>query len=191
MQLIQNVNANEDLYDVAVERKFACISLQCLFSWESLVHMQKLISAFPFVGKLILHITGKIEPTMMLLYTWELNTDKNIKDNSRNCLIKFLNLLSAACFCRLDVPVCTQWSAKGYFYPIQICQYALSHYSKNLVQKQTQRTVYEDAEKNAQANKVNKTKSKRYFVIFATCSRVSHIQHFLDTMENHKSLLCV
>jgi len=27
MQLIQNVNANEDLYDVAVERKFACISL--------------------------------------------------------------------------------------------------------------------------------------------------------------------
>lgn len=28
----------------------------------------------------------------------------------------------------------TQWGTQGYFYPIQIAQYALSHYSKNLTE---------------------------------------------------------
>ena len=30
------------------------------------------------------------------------------------------------------VPVSTQWGPQGYFYPTQIAQYALSHYSKFL-----------------------------------------------------------
>uniref|UniRef100_A0A8C2HWE0 heparosan-N-sulfate-glucuronate 5-epimerase n=1 Tax=Cyprinus carpio TaxID=7962 RepID=A0A8C2HWE0_CYPCA len=32
------------------------------------------------------------------------------------------------------VPISTQWSPEGHFYPIQIAQYGLSHYSKNLTE---------------------------------------------------------
>lgn len=42
--------------------------------------------------------------------------------------------------------MCTQWSSKGYFYPITVAQYALSHYSKSLIEKPSQQRVYEDAE---------------------------------------------
>lgn len=35
----------------------------------------------------------------------------------------------------LGVPISTQWGPRGYFYPIQIAQYGLSHYSKNLTEK--------------------------------------------------------
>lgn len=31
-----------------------------------------------------------------------------------------------------EVPMSVQWSKSPYFYPIQIAQYALEHYSKNL-----------------------------------------------------------
>uniref|UniRef100_A0A8C5UAV0 heparosan-N-sulfate-glucuronate 5-epimerase n=1 Tax=Malurus cyaneus samueli TaxID=2593467 RepID=A0A8C5UAV0_9PASS len=33
------------------------------------------------------------------------------------------------------VPLSTQWGPQGYFYPIQIAQYGLSHYSKNLTER--------------------------------------------------------
>ncbi|XP_005997124.1 D-glucuronyl C5-epimerase B [Latimeria chalumnae] len=44
------------------------------------------------------------------------------------------------------VPVSTQWGPQGYFYPIQIAQYGLSHYSKNLTEKPPHIEVYETAE---------------------------------------------
>ncbi|XP_013394261.1 D-glucuronyl C5-epimerase B-like [Lingula anatina] len=33
------------------------------------------------------------------------------------------------------VPVCNQWNVSGYYYPLQIAQYGLSHYSKLLVEQ--------------------------------------------------------
>lgn len=44
------------------------------------------------------------------------------------------------------VPVSTQWGAQGYFYPIQIAQYGLSHYSKFLTENQPQTMTIEDGE---------------------------------------------
>ncbi|XP_061856139.1 D-glucuronyl C5-epimerase [Colius striatus] len=44
------------------------------------------------------------------------------------------------------VPLSTQWGPQGYFYPIQIAQYGLSHYSKNLTEKPPHVEVYETAE---------------------------------------------
>lgn len=44
------------------------------------------------------------------------------------------------------VPVSTQWGAQGYFYPIQIAQYGLSHYSKFLTEDQPVTLTVEDAE---------------------------------------------
>ena len=41
------------------------------------------------------------------------------------------------------VPISTQWGPQGYFYPIQIAQFGLSHYSKILVQKPAEQTLYE------------------------------------------------
>ncbi|XP_026175724.1 D-glucuronyl C5-epimerase B [Mastacembelus armatus] len=44
------------------------------------------------------------------------------------------------------VPVCTQWAPQGYFYAIQIAQYGLSHYSKNLTERPPHVEVYDTAE---------------------------------------------
>ncbi|XP_061409539.1 D-glucuronyl C5-epimerase [Lethenteron reissneri] len=44
------------------------------------------------------------------------------------------------------VPISTQWGPQGYFYPIQIAQYGLSHFSKNLTEKAPRVEVYETGE---------------------------------------------
>ncbi|XP_062404270.1 glucuronic acid epimerase a [Sardina pilchardus] len=41
------------------------------------------------------------------------------------------------------VPVSTQWGTQGYFYPIQIAQYGLSHYSKNLTERPPSVELYD------------------------------------------------
>ncbi|XP_070207381.1 D-glucuronyl C5-epimerase-like [Littorina saxatilis] len=44
------------------------------------------------------------------------------------------------------VPFSTQWTPDGHFYPIQIAQYGLSHYSKHLVEGLPEVLVMEDGE---------------------------------------------
>ena len=46
----------------------------------------------------------------------------------------------------VGVPISTQWGPQGYFYPIQIAQYGLSHYSKYLMDQSRSVTMLEDAE---------------------------------------------
>ena len=46
----------------------------------------------------------------------------------------------------LGVPLSTQWGPQGYFYAIQIAQYGLSHYSKNLTERPPHVEVYDTAE---------------------------------------------
>jgi len=50
--------------------------------------------------------------------------------------------------CVPGVPLSNQWGQQGYFYPIQIAQYGLSHYSKYVKKsaKSRQSVVIEDAE---------------------------------------------
>ncbi|GLH02048.1 D-glucuronyl C5-epimerase [Gryllus bimaculatus] len=45
------------------------------------------------------------------------------------------------------VPVSTQWESQGYYYPTQVAQFALSHYSKNLTEPEPRRKVLEDGDK--------------------------------------------
>lgn len=51
------------------------------------------------------------------------------------------------------VPISTQWGAQGYFYPIQIAQYGLSHFSKFLTEKPRSSIVIEDAEDDSAADR--------------------------------------
>lgn len=44
------------------------------------------------------------------------------------------------------VPLSTQWNPKGYFYPTQIAQFGLSHYSKSLIEPESVKLVLEDGE---------------------------------------------
>ena len=44
------------------------------------------------------------------------------------------------------VPVTTQWDSNGYYYPIQIAQFGLSHYSKYVVDGEPTRVVIEDGD---------------------------------------------
>lgn len=47
-----------------------------------------------------------------------------------------------------SVPVSTQWEPQGYYYPTQIAQFGLSHYSKNLTDPEPRRKIIEDADQN-------------------------------------------
>lgn len=47
---------------------------------------------------------------------------------------------------KYGVPISTQWSIQGYFYPIQIAQFGLSHFSKFLAEGEPHRTLIEDGE---------------------------------------------
>lgn len=46
------------------------------------------------------------------------------------------------------MPLSTQWEAQGYYYPTQIAQFGLSHYSKNLTDPEPRRKIYEDGDQN-------------------------------------------
>ncbi|XP_048775492.1 D-glucuronyl C5-epimerase B-like [Ostrea edulis] len=50
------------------------------------------------------------------------------------------------------VPISTQWERKGHYYPIQIAQYGLSHYSKHLSQPRPKSKVLEDGEQTDLSN---------------------------------------
>lgn len=39
------------------------------------------------------------------------------------------------------VPLSTQWEIQGYYYPTQIAQFGLSHYSKNLTDPEPRKKV--------------------------------------------------
>ncbi|KAM9375286.1 D-glucuronyl C5-epimerase isoform 2-T2 [Phaethornis superciliosus] len=62
------------------------------------------------------------------------------------------------------VPLSTQWGPQGYFYPIQIAQYGLSHYSKNLTERPPHIEVYETAEEK------DKTSRAAEWVVPKGCS---------------------
>ncbi|KAG4073608.1 hypothetical protein HA402_000832 [Bradysia odoriphaga] len=46
------------------------------------------------------------------------------------------------------VPLSTQWQTQAYYYPTQIAQFGLSHYSKNLTDPEPRKKIIEDAEKD-------------------------------------------
>lgn len=46
------------------------------------------------------------------------------------------------------VPISTQWEKSGYFYPTQIAQFALAHYSKHLAEPSPKIRVLENADSN-------------------------------------------
>lgn len=93
------------------------------------------------------------------------------------------------------VPISTQWEAQGYYYPTQIAQFGLSHYSKNLTDPEPRRKVIEDGDANQSTWIVpkgsnfsrvqNSTLSTNHFVTFTTNIRYEntismHLDHVLD-----------
>ncbi|CAG9783465.1 unnamed protein product [Diatraea saccharalis] len=48
------------------------------------------------------------------------------------------------------VPVSMQWEPRGFFYPTQIAQFGLAHYSKNISEPEPRRRIIDDSEKNLQ-----------------------------------------
>ncbi|CAB3234771.1 unnamed protein product [Arctia plantaginis] len=46
------------------------------------------------------------------------------------------------------VPVSTQWEPRGFFYPTQIAQFGLAHYSKHIIEPDPKRRIIDDGEKH-------------------------------------------
>ncbi|XP_034102399.1 D-glucuronyl C5-epimerase B [Drosophila albomicans] len=77
---------------------------------------------------------GKYDPRGVFMYFENYNVE--VRDR--------VKCISAA----EGVPVSTQWEKRGYFYPTQIAQFALAHYSKNLTEATPRQHVLEDADGN-------------------------------------------
>ncbi|XP_069622530.1 D-glucuronyl C5-epimerase isoform X3 [Ranitomeya imitator] len=78
------------------------------------------------------------------------------------------------------VPLSTQWGPQGYFYPIQIAQYGLSHYSKNLTEKPPHMEVYEKADDKTEDLMGTWTIPKGASVTTVyDKARSSHVRHFV------------
>nr|XP_017010022.2 D-glucuronyl C5-epimerase B [Drosophila takahashii] len=77
---------------------------------------------------------GKYDPRGVFMYFENYNVE--VRDR--------VKCISAA----EGVPVSTQWEKRGYFYPTQIAQFALSHYSKNLTEPPPRVRVLEDGDGN-------------------------------------------
>ncbi|XP_018110715.1 D-glucuronyl C5-epimerase isoform X2 [Xenopus laevis] len=89
------------------------------------------------------------------------------------------------------VPLSTQWGPQGYFYPIQIAQYGLSHYSKNLTEKPPHVEVYETADEKSGVTGVwNIPKGASVTTVFDNVKN-SHVKHFVvpETSEGASLLL--
>lgn len=82
----------------------------------------------------IYHPKSKYDPVGVYLYFENYNVE--VRDRVK-------------CVSGVDgVPVSTQWESQGYYYPTQIAQFGLSHYSKNLTEPEPRVTIIEDGEKN-------------------------------------------
>lgn len=77
---------------------------------------------------------GKYDPRGVFMYFENYNVE--VRDR--------VKCISAA----EGVPVSTQWEKRGYFYPTQIAQFALAHYSKNLTEPAPRIHILEDADGN-------------------------------------------
>uniref|UniRef100_A0A4W3J0I6 heparosan-N-sulfate-glucuronate 5-epimerase n=1 Tax=Callorhinchus milii TaxID=7868 RepID=A0A4W3J0I6_CALMI len=90
------------------------------------------------------------------------------------------------------VPLSTQWGPQGYFYPIQIAQYGLSHYSKNLTEKPPHVEVYETAEKKDKGSRASDwivPKGSTVSTVFDK-ARSSNVKHF-STSESSEGVSLV
>lgn len=81
----------------------------------------------------IYHPKGRYDPRGVFMYFENYNVE--VRDR-----VKCISGIEG-------VPVSTQWESQGYYYPTQIAQFGLSHYSKNLTEPEPHRKIIEDAEK--------------------------------------------
>ncbi|XP_058806182.1 D-glucuronyl C5-epimerase [Phymastichus coffea] len=82
--------------------------------------------------------------------------DRKVKYDPRGVFMTFENYNvevreRVKCVSGIDgVPISTQWESQGYYYPTQIAQFGLSHYSKNLTEPESVKKIIEDADKTKQ-----------------------------------------
>ncbi|XP_037907785.1 D-glucuronyl C5-epimerase B isoform X3 [Hermetia illucens] len=93
------------------------------------------------------------------------------------------------------VPISTQWEKHGYFYPTQIAQFGLSHYSKNLTEPEPRKKILDDGDttqlewripKRSNLSRVWHTKLNTTVMYFTTTShydsaiQIQQLDHVLD-----------
>lgn len=81
----------------------------------------------------VYHPRGKYDPRGIFMYFEKYNVEARDR-------VKCISALEG-------VPVSRQWGNQGYYYPTQIAQFGLSHYSKNLTKSEPVRKIVEDGEK--------------------------------------------
>nr|CAG4641504.1 EOG090X0272 [Eurycercus lamellatus] len=90
------------------------------------------------------------------------------------------------------VPVSTQWEASGYYYPVQVAQYGLSHYSKNLTEPPPKRRLLDDGKvlaakwqvpKGAYVKRIFDEEKQSHVVEFNSRGRPEYLEAALKGMK--------
>ncbi|XP_046376711.1 D-glucuronyl C5-epimerase-like [Haliotis rufescens] len=78
------------------------------------------------------------------------------------------------------VPVSTQWTPEGHYYPIQIAQYGLSHHSKYMMDGEPDVIILEDGEEDSPADWIV-PEQRSFAVLKNDASKFSHVVQFLTS----------
>ena len=125
-------------------------SIGCLKNWDDMIYIP-----FNFIHKYF-DINGKLSKNEDgdEVFNWEHSYSKvyqpREKYNPRGPFLWFENYNvevrdRVKCISGMyNVPISTQWDSKGHFYPIQISQYGLSHFSKHLINEKPRSLILED-----------------------------------------------
>ncbi|KAB0795343.1 hypothetical protein PPYR_12182 [Photinus pyralis] len=137
----------------------------------------------------VYHPKGKYDPKGVFMYFENYNVEVRER-------VKCVSAIEG-------VPISTQWESQGYFYPTQIAQFGLSHYSKNLTEPEPRRKVLEDGEKeishwsipeSASISRISVDKSANRVLKFSTSDNYSggirvKMDHVLDFVMSVNILL--
>ncbi|XP_011494920.1 PREDICTED: D-glucuronyl C5-epimerase [Ceratosolen solmsi marchali] len=135
--------------------------IDCLINGRKIITCRKegneVFIPFSFIHKYF-EIYGKIVINDGLerfdwYHSYSKITDRKVKYDSRGVFMTFENYNvevreRVKCISGVDgIPISTQWESQGYYYPTQIAQFGLSHYSKNLTEPESVTKIIEDADK--------------------------------------------
>jgi len=137
----KHINSNYDVLDI---NPIACIIngnnnyVDCLLK-KGVVYIpfSFLKNYFEVYGKIV--ETDDHKKTFHWSHSYSKIYHQNGKYDSRGVFTNFQNFKveereRVKCICASQgVPVSTQWNPHGYYYPTQIAQFGLSHYSKNVI----------------------------------------------------------
>lgn len=93
-------------------------------------------------------------------------------------LVGYCEVLTVTLTQHAGVPISTQWDPRGHFYPVQIAQFGLSHFSKNLSEPAPTVTLLENGIRSQHGSWVASSKGRAGYSRVLDKDSLSHVVEF-------------